>query len=395
MSSIRPIYPPGATGASGRPSSYQVRYRDADGRQRTKGGFRRRRDAEAFAADVEARRNAGTLIAHGDSAVRFEVVATAWLQSIQDRRKPRTVDGYEKLLELHVRPAFGPRKVGSITYADVDGFVRRLEAGGRKAGTVRNTYFVLKMVLDYAVRDQRIRSNPCVGIDLPSPASPEMLFLTPKQVRELAAHLELRAREMTEPKPYGLLVEFAAFTGLRVGEIAALRVHALDLRRGSVSVLRAAAKVKGQIVEGEPKTKAGRRVVFVNRALADRLKEHLGARIFSRDAYVFASGDGGPLNYGSFYSGHFKKAVRAVLPPHLHPLRFHDLRHTYASMLVEHGAHPKEMAELLGHSSVQVTLDRYSHVMPHLSARLADRMDEAYRDAAPPDAGDADAGPGG
>ncbi|HVF32714.1 MAG TPA: tyrosine-type recombinase/integrase [Acidimicrobiales bacterium] len=69
--------------------------------------------------------------------------------------------------------------------------------------------------------------------------------------------------------------------------------------------------------------------------------------------------------------------------PHLHALRFHDLRHTYASMLVEHGAHPKEMAELLGHSSVQVTLDRYSHVMPHLSARLADRMDDAYLGAAP------------
>lgn len=76
----------------------------------------------------------------------------------------------------------------------------------------------------------------------------------------------------------------------------------------------------------------------------------------------------------------------------LHALRFHDLRHTYASMLVEHGAHPKVMAELLGHSSVQVTLDRYSHVMPHLSARLADRMDDAYLGAAPGESAGDEAG---
>ena len=73
--------------------------------------------------------------------------------------------------------------------------------------------------------------------------------------------------------------------------------------------------------------------------------------------------------------------MRAVLPEHLHKLRFHDLRHTYATLLVEQGAHPKEMAELMGHSSVQITLDRYSHVMPRMTSVLADRIDSAYRNA--------------
>ncbi len=210
-----------------------------------------------------------------------------------------------------------------------------------------------------------------------------MLFLSARQVRVLARALEVRTADEEAPRPYGLLVEFAAFTGLRVGELAALRVDALDLARGSVAVVKSTSRVKGRVIEGEPKAKAGRRVVLVNRALCERLREHLGPRISCRDDYVFAAHDGGPLNYGTFYSGYFKKAVEAVLPAHLKALRFHDLRHTYASMLVEHGAHPKEMAELLGHSSVQVTLDRYSHVMPHLSARLADRMDDAYLGAAP------------
>ena len=119
----------------------------------------------------------------------------------------------------------------------------------------------------------------------------------------------------------------------------------------------------------------------MNRALCERLRAHLGDRLLDREALVFTEPNGTPLKFGSFYSQRFKPAVRAVLPEHLHGLRFHDLRHTYASLLVEQGAHPKEMAELMGHSSVQITLDRYSHVMPRMTSALADRMDSAYRNA--------------
>ncbi|MGH9039937.1 MAG: tyrosine-type recombinase/integrase [Acidimicrobiia bacterium] len=109
-------------------------------------------------------------------------------------------------------------------------------------------------------------------------------------------------------------------------------------------------------------------------------------RLLDRDGYVFSAPAGGPINYATFYGLHFKPAVRAALPDHLCRLRFHDLRSTYATLLVEQGAHPKEMAELLGHSSVQITLDRYSHVMPHMAAALAERMDAVYRAAEPLDA---------
>lgn len=102
-----------------------------------------------------------------------------------------------------------------------------------------------------------------------------------------------------------------------------------------------------------------------------------GVSALDRDAPVFVLDDGRPLNYGTFYGLYFKPAVRAVLPDLLHGLRFHDLRHSYASFLVEQGAHPKEMAELMGHSSVQITLDRYSHIMPRLRSALAERLDAA------------------
>jgi integrase len=373
-----------------RPSGYEVRYRDSDGLQRTKGGFRRKRDAEAYAIELEAARHQGVLIPHSHGSVGFRQVADVWLDSIQGRRRPKTIDGYEKLLDLHVLPAFGARRIGSVTYADVDLFVRELEASGRRPGTVRNAFFVVKMVFNYGIRDGRIRNNPCTGVELPSPRSPEMLFLTAAEVRALAAAIDERWLANTRvrkgpggPPPYGVLVEFAAFTGLRAGEVAALRIGSVDLRRGTVRVVRSAAPVRGELVEGEPKTKAGRRTVFVNQALSEKLRAHLGDRVFDRDGYFFTGPGGAPLKFGSFYSIHFKPAVRAELPEHLHGLRFHDLRHTYASMLVEQGAHPKEMAELMGHSSVQITLDRYSHVMPRLTSALSERMDAAYRAAEP------------
>jgi integrase len=154
----------------------------------------------------------------------------------------------------------------------------------------------------------------------------------------------------------------------------------LDLKEGTVRVERSAARVGGSTVEGTPKTRAGRRTVMMPRFLIERLRAELGDRLLDRDAAVFAGRGGRPLNHGTFYSGYFKTSVRAVLPRELHALRFHDLRHTYASFLVEQGAHPKEMAELMGHSSVQITLDRYAHVMPRMRSALAERMDAAYRD---------------
>lgn len=397
MAHIRPVYDrtlqPGDR--RGRPRAYEVCYRDADGVQRTKGGFRLKRDAEAFAVDLESSRQLGTLIPHARVSARLDAVAAMWLASIQGRRRPKTVEGYERLLQVHVLPAFGSRPVGAITYGDVDRFLRSIEGLGRKPGTVRNAFFVLKMVLDYAIRAGNLRVNPCTNVDLPSGRSPEMLFLTGAEVRLLASAIDERweslqasRRAASGSASYGLLVETAAFTGLRAGELSALRMANLDLWRGTLHVVSAVSIVKGRRVEGPPKSRAGRRTVIVNRSLSERLRAHFGDRVLDRDALVFTEADGTPLKFGSFYSQRFKPAVRAVLPEHLHGLRFHDLRHTYASLLVEQGAHPKEMAELMGHSSVTITLDRYSHVMPRMTSALADRMDTAYRAAEPPKSAD-------
>lgn len=328
MAYLRPVYERNTPRQDqDRPIGYEVRYRDGQGRQRTKGGFRRKRDAEQFANEIEVARHQGTLINPQQANVSFASVADSWLVSIEGRRKPRTVDGYRKLVDLHLRPVFGSRKVASISYADVDGLLRSLEALGRKGGTVRNTFFVLKMVLDYAIRDGRIRANPCSGVELPSAASPEMLFLCAAEVRALAETVDrLSAGRTAGNGIYGLLVEFAAFTGLRAGEIGALRVRDLDLREGLVRVERSVARVGGSTVVGGPKTRAGRRTVVMPRFITNRIRTHLDGRELDRDAPLFLDVRGRPVNYGTFYGLYFKPAVREALPAHLHGLRFHDLK---------------------------------------------------------------------
>ena len=116
------------------------------------------------------------------------------------------------------------------------------------------------MVFDYAIRDGRTRANPCAGVELPSGASPEMLFLSAGEVRALVEAVDRCSQgRRCGNGTYGLLVEFAAFTGLRAGEIAALRIRDVDLREGTVRIERSAARVGGSRIEGAPKTRAGRR----------------------------------------------------------------------------------------------------------------------------------------
>jgi len=176
----------------------------------------------------------------------------------------------------------------------------------------------------------------------------------------------------------GLLVRFAGFTGLRSGEIVALRAEAVDLMRARVQVVASASEAYGKIQFGPPKTYQ-RRSVPLPKTLVGELTSHLGGRAATE--FVFTSSRGGPLRHSNFYARHFKPAViRAGLPE---ATRFHDLRHSYAAMLIAEGAHPRAIMERLGHSTIQVTLGTYGHLFPNLEASLTEALDDVYRGAEP------------
>ena len=229
----------------------------------------------------------------------------------------------------------------------------------------RDAYRVLRLVLEAGIAGGLIVSNPAAGVRLPRIGPREGCFLTAAEVDRLTQAIR---------PPYGVLVHTAAYSGMRAGELAALRVARLDLLRGRAEVVEATTEVAGKLMTGPTKTYA-HRTVRLPRSLCDELAAYLASRPNSPDALVFTMREGGPLRQSMVSTRLFKPAVRAAgLDPRL---RFHDLRHTCASLLIAAGATVKAVQAQLGHASATVTLDRYGHLFPDELDHLADRLDRA------------------
>jgi integrase len=283
------------------------------------------------------------------------------------------------VLQVHLLPEFGGRKVSRITPSLVQAYVSRLQAQGAKAGTIRNIYAVLRNALNTGVRLKMIAANPCQGVKLPRMPREPMLFLDGEEVAALA--------ETIDPR-YRVMIYTAAYTGLRAGELLALRRQDVDLLRGVIHVRRALKELHGVdtpeaergLVFGPTKTHE-QRTLSLPRFLRDLLSDHLAQPLpggNDAEALVFASPNGLPLRHNLWYRRIFKPAVRAALPPAKHGLRFHDLRHTAASLLIAAGAHPKAVMERLGHSDIRITMNRYGHLLPSVDSALSEALDASF-----------------
>jgi integrase len=342
---------------------WRVRYRDPAGRERAK-SFARKGDAERFLQHAEADKLRGQWVDPKRGRTTVGELAERWYATTVTL-KPKTREDYRSLLHNHVLPAFGDRAIASIDTLAVRGWLADLVSGGLSPSRAKHAYYVLFAVLEAAIQAGALVRNPAAGVRVPRSHPREMHFLSAAEIERLA--------EAIVP-PYGTLVRFAAYTGLRAGEIAALRVKRLDLLRGTVRVVEAASEVGGRLISGPTKTHA-ERTVRLPRFLRDELAAYLADRPRDHDAFVFTAPKGGRLRHNNFYQRLFCPALaRAGLPEQL---RFHDLRHTCASLLIAQGAHPKAIQAHLGHSSIQVTMDRYGHLFPDALEHLADRLDAA------------------
>jgi integrase len=229
-------------------------------------------------------------------------------------------------------------------------------------------------MLDLAVRDGRIASNPAHGVRLPRLEETDKRFLTHAQVNRLA----------TATGNHGTLVLTLAYTGLRWGEVAALRVSRLDLMRRRLIVAEAVTEVNGRLVWGSPKSHQHRSVP-VPRFLVDDLAMRVAGK--AADELVFTTRTGAPLRNLNWRRDVFDRAATEVGLDGLTP---HELRHTAASLAVSAGANVKSVQRMLGHASAAMTLDRYSGLFDLDLDAVADRLDAAHIDpAAPPTCPDA------
>lgn len=349
-------------------AEYKARYLDPDGAERSK-VFQRRVDADAFIASMETSKRKGDWVDPRRARVPFEDWAERWLATTV-HLKPKTRAGYDSLLRTHILPAFGKTPLGAIEPQDVSGWVAGMDERGLSASRIRQAYRVLSAALKAAVVSRYIVSSPCIGVRLPKPARREMHFLSAKQVRALGASTQC---------PFDVLVNLLAYGGLRWGKAAALRRSRCDLLRSRIEVSESLAYVGGEFHFGQTKTYEARSVRLPP-FLRDMMAQHLATNVGPEPmALVFAEPDGGPLRHYWFWHRIWAPAVASAgLPP---DLRIHDLRHTCAALLIAQGAHPKAIQAHLGHSTIQVTMDRYGHLFPDEMDRLAEGLDAAFRAA--------------
>lgn len=366
-------------------TAYEVRWR-ADGRfrQRT---FTVKRDAERFALKVENE------IADGAPTAplvrRVPTVAEVVAESMEASKpglKLRTYRSYESIYRNRVLPAFGRRKITEVTRADVQTWVTALHGEGLSPTTVHHHYVALKKVFRYAQDDRLIAYSPCDGVRLPKGGDREgfaPVFLTAPQVEALATHLDATAA------PYGLLVRFAAYTGLRAAELTGLRVRDLNLKAGHVEVRQTLQHIQGEWQVGTPKSKRStREVPLVDRALTAELRQYLFAHPnrANLDAPLWPGRRPGThlvdfsrvFDVASFRRNYLRPALDAL---DLDAMRFHDLRHTYASLMLAAGFPPYEVSRWLGHASLATTDSIYAHLYPSDYASHVDRFEAFVAEA--------------
>jgi integrase len=360
---------------AGKITSYRGAYVGPDGKRRYVSG---KTKEEARRNLRKARGDAERGLAFDANNLKVGEYLDRWLSdSVSDTVKATTFERYEQITRLHLKPALGRVKLKVLTPPHVRGLYREKLETGSSARTVRYIHTTLHKALKQAVMDGLISRNATESVKPPQSSREEMCPLTPEQ-----AKLLLKVAHEAGDRLEALYV-LAIHTGLRQGELLGLKWDNVDLDDGSLQVRRTLTITKDGPVFSSPKTTGSRRSVKLTSKAIEALKHHLERQLgeidrvgslWSENGLIFASEMGEPLNRHNVTRRSFKPLLkRAGLPQ----IRFHDLRHTCATLLLTRNVNPKIVSEMLGHSSIAITLDTYSHVLPNMRDQAAAAMEEA------------------
>jgi integrase len=301
----------------------------------------------------------------------------SWLSdSVRGTVRPSTFERHEGIIRLHIKPSLGRVRLKKLTPAHVRGLHREKLDAGLAPATVGKIHSTLHKALSQAVSDGIVPRN-AADVKAPRPTPEEMRPLSETEVRTF---LDL-ARESGDR--FEALYVLAITTGLRRGELLGLRWDDVSMERSTLRVGRALVREGGRHTLGETKTRRGRRQINLTPRTVSTLKAHRKKQLeekikltglYKDHGLIFATRVGTPINPENLVNRSFKPLLeRASLPE----IRFHDLRHTCATLLLGRGVHPKLVQELLGHATIAMTLDTYSHYMPSMGDQAAGAMEDA------------------
>ncbi|RRR95562.1 tyrosine-type recombinase/integrase [Glycomyces terrestris] len=384
-----------AAKAAGRvpPGRWRLRWYDPDGKAKAL-TFKKKSQAEAEQVKLEARLDEGTYRDPKAGRMRFGEAAAKWFDNRRDI-KESSRKSYANALERHLLPTWGATALDAVTYEritdwlneihdpdadqpdeDNEGKRPRAKTGKVGASHLRTIHRVMSMILDWAVMSKRLAANPAAGVPLPRRPPSTHIYLSHAEVAQLAeavTRLDFRLSASRAKAPeYRALLMLLAYTGLRWGEVSALRAGRVDLDRRRIHVVEAYSESKGgKLYLSTPKSHEPR-TVPVPEFLVAELAPFLPPAGTEADRLVFTSPNGGVLRAANFRTRVFDRAVaEAGLSG---AMTIHKLRHSAASLAIAAGADIKVVQQMLGHSSATMTLDVYGHLFPDRLDEVADAM---------------------
>lgn len=326
-----------------------------------------KKDAQAVLNKLLRDKDLGVLIE--PARMSLDEYLDHWLETaVKPRVRTRTHKEYSDTLRRYVRPRIGARRLGNLKPVDVQAVYSEMQVEGL-AGMVRLTHTLLKGALRQAVQWQMLARNPAEYVDLPKRKSGgRARALTQAEVEHFL--------EETARSKWHIFFHLMVSTGFRPSEALALTWRDVDLGKGTLTVRHSLGWVKGEkrFVFNNPKTPSSRRTVPLPFGLVRLLSEHMTEQFGRGHAdLVFCTRAGTPARQRVIVQEAFKPAIhRADLSGET---RLYDLRHTHATLLLLAGVHPKVVSERLGHSSILITLDVYSHVLPNMQQEAAEHLD--------------------
>jgi integrase len=358
---------------AGKITSYRGAYVGPDGKRRYVSGKTKEGARKALR---EARANADAGLVFDAGKQTLSEYLDQWLKdSVRGTVRQRTYERYESIVRVHIKPPIGRVKLKALTAAHARGLYREKLDSGLSPRTVNYIHVTLHKALSQAVSDGLVPRN-AAQVKAPRPEKPEIKPLSPDQARKLIA-----VAEETGDR-YAALYVVALHTGMREGEMLGLMWNDVDLDAGTLQVRRTLSETRTGHKFELPKSGKGRSIKLSRKAV-EALRSHRARQAGERLRLGSLWQEGGlvfPTTTGTTTSGtnllgrYFKPLLkRAELPA----IRLHDLRHTCATILLMAGKHPKYVQELLGHASISITLDTYSHVIEGMDGGLGDAMDEA------------------
>jgi len=335
------------------------------------------------------------IVLTGTARQTLEQFLTDWLENSQKQSvRPRTYERYEEIVRLHIAPVLGHYRLQKLSAQHVQAFYTKKVNEGLSPSTVEVIHNVLHKALDTAVKWGLVPRNVC---DLVSPPHAEGFEIKPLTVEQAYQLLVVARGHRLEA-----LFVLALATGMRRGELLALKWQDINFSTGTLQIRRILTRVPTRMpgkgyVESEPKTQKSRRSIVIAAFALESLKQH---RIHQLEAklkagplwqdhdYVFCTSIGTHLNPSKDVLDQLKMLLKeAGLPD----IRFHDLRHSAATLLLSEGVHPKIVQELLGHNNISMTMDVYSHVLPGMQQDAIGRLDSALGKVARGESKDAQA----